>query len=169
MGCVCIGLLQSQNLVYNGGFELLTECPKEVSSLAKNGIHLSSPTEGTTDIFSSCAKGKVAAPKNFRGFQEPHSGSSYAGLYLFSPNHYREYIQLSLNKTLTKGSYYELSLFVSLAESSTVYTPALNILLTDAPIALGTSKNLSKSRLVRLSDKKFNFQKQLEHVSEREN
>ena len=137
----------------------MTECPKEVSSLAKNGIHLSSPTEGTTDIFSSCATGKVGVPRNFRGKQEPRSGDSYAGLYLFSPNHYREYIQLSFDKVLNKGNYYELSLFVSLAESSTVSTPSLSVLLTDGPIALGTSKNLSKNRLLRLSDKKFNFQR----------
>ena len=32
--------LKSQNLVRNGSFELLTECPKAVSSLAKNGIDL---------------------------------------------------------------------------------------------------------------------------------
>ncbi|MEO0572401.1 MAG: OmpA family protein [Bacteroidota bacterium] len=147
------------NLVVNGGFEELTECPTEVSSLAKTVQHLSSPTSGTTDVFSTCSNGKVAIPKNFRGHQAAFGGDSYAGLYLFSPNDYREYIQLPLNTVLNKGDYYEFSLFVSLAESSTVSTASLGVLFTDEPIALETSKNLSKSRLLRGKHKKFNFQK----------
>ena len=127
--------------------------------MAKNGIHLSSPTSGTTDIFSTCSTGKVAIPRNFRGHQEPYLGQAYAGLYLYSPNNYREYIQLQLEDVLQKDMFYELSLFVSLAESSTVSTNALNVLLTDNPIVLGTSKNLSKSRLLRLKDHRFQFQK----------
>ena len=147
------------NLVLNGGFEQLTECPKEVSGLAKTAKYLSSPTAGTTDVFSTCSKGKIAVPKNFRGYQEALSGQSYAGLYLFSPNDYREYIQLPLNTALKEGDYYEFSLFVSLAESSTVSTSSLGVLFTDEPIALETSKNLSKSRLLRGKYQKFNFQK----------
>lgn len=149
----------AQNLVKNGSFEELLECPKEVSSLAENALHLSSPTAGTTDIFSICSNGKVAVPKNFRGYQEALSGDAYAGLYLYSPNDYREYIQLPLKTVLKKGAYYEFSLFVSLAESSTVSTSALNVLFTEEPIAINTSKNLSKRRLLRGKSRKFNFQK----------
>ncbi len=149
----------SQNLVKNGGFELLTECPEGVSSLARNGVHLSSPTAGTTDIFSTCSSGKVAVPRNFRGTQKALFGNAYAGLYLCSPNNYREYIQFSLDTTLEKGTYYNLRLFVSLAETSTVSTPSLNVLLTDGPIALGTSKNLSKNRLLKHEGSKYSFQK----------
>lgn len=148
-----------ENLVMNGGFESLTECPEEVSSLAKTARYLSSPTAGTTDVFSTCSKGKVAIPKNFRGYQKPLSGDSYAGLYLYSPNNYREYIQLPLDTVLKKGAYYEFSLFVSLAESSTVSTSTFGVLFTDGPIALETSKNLSKNRLLRGKPQKFNFQK----------
>jgi len=151
--------LKSQNLVRNGSFELLTECPKAVSSLAKNGIDLSSPTSGTTDLFSTCSTGKVSIPKNFRGRQDAHSGDAYAGLYLYSPNDYREYIQLRLDTVLEKDMYYELTLYVSLAESSTVSTNALNVLLTDDAIVMGTSKNLSKSRLRALKNHRFQFQK----------
>ncbi len=147
------------NLVLNGGFELLTECPKEVSSLTKTAQYLSSPTEGTTDIFSTCSSGKVGIPKNFRGQQKALSGEAYAGLYLYSPNDYREYIQLPLDTVLNKGDYYEFSLFVSLAESSTVSTASLDVLFTEAPIALTTSRNLSKSRLLRGQHQKLNFQK----------
>lgn len=147
------------NLVLNGGFEQLTECPKEVSSLAKIAQYLSSPTAGTTDIFSACSQGKVGIPKNFRGQQKAYSGEAYAGLYLYSPNNYREYIQLPLDTVLKKGEYYEFSFFVSLAESSTVSTSSLGVLFTDEPIALETSKNLSKSRLLRGKYQKFNFQK----------
>lgn len=147
------------NLVVNGGFEELTECPKEVSSLANTAKYLSSPTAGTTDVFSTCSTEKVAIPRNFRGHQEALRGKSYAGLYLFSPNDYREYIQLPLDTVLKKGEYYEFSLFVSLAESSTVSTSSLGVLFTNGPIALETSKNLSKNRLLRGKYQKFNFQK----------
>ncbi len=149
----------AQDLVKNGSFELLHECPKAVSSLAKNGKFLSSPTAGTTDIFSTCAVGKVSVPKNFRGKQHAKFGEAYAGLYLYSPNNYREYIQFSLASTLKKDRYYILKLFVSLAETSTVATPQLNVLFTNAAIALPTSKNLSKNRLASHKGSQYNYQK----------
>lgn len=151
--------VSQENLVLNGGFELLSECPKEVSSLAKTAKHLSSPTLGTTDVFSTCATEKVGIPKNFRGTQSAYSGNAYAGLYLYSPNDYREYIQFTLENTLTEGIYYEFSLYISLAESSTVSTPSLGVLFVDQPITLETSKHLSKRRLLQAKNRKFNFQK----------
>ena len=147
----------SQNLVNNGGFEDLHECPKGVSSLAKIGVNLSSPTAGTTDIFSHCGSAKVGVPKNFRGTQNPKLGNTYAGLYLFSSNDYREYIQLSLKEPLVAGRSYNLQFYVSLAETSTVATAALNVLFANGPVQLGTSKNLSKSRLIRQKGLRFNF------------
>jgi len=151
--------LSQDNLVLNGGFELLTECPKEVSSLAKIGTHLSSPTLGTTDIFGACSTGKVAIPKNFRGHQDAFLGEAYAGLYLYSPNNYREYIQLKLGTQLEKDVLYELTFYVSLAESSTVSTNDINILFAEEPIRLGTSKHLSKSRLAQSTNHRFQFHK----------
>ncbi|MGD1947765.1 MAG: OmpA family protein [Croceivirga sp.] len=146
-------------MVLNGGFEQLTECPKDVSSLDEHAVHLSSPTSGTTDIFNTCAMGKVSIPRNFRGQQPTFLGESYAGLYLYSPNDYREYILLKLDTVLQKDTFYELTMYVSLAESSTVSTNDINVLFSDRPIALGTSKNLSKSRLSRLNEHRFQFQR----------
>ncbi len=157
--CFTYTCFTQENIVINGGFELLTECPKEVSSLAEHGIHLSSPTLGTTDIFSTCATGKVAIPKNFRGQQVAFMGEAYAGLYLYSPNNYREYIQLKLDSQLEKDVFYEVTFYVSLAESSTVSTNDINILFAEEPIRLGTSKNLSKTRLDQSISHRFHFQK----------
>ena len=55
---------------------------------------------------------------NFKGKQEPFDGSAYAGLYLYAPDDYREYIQVPLKETLEKGSRYRLTLFLSLSEKS---------------------------------------------------
>ncbi|MEN1783642.1 MAG: hypothetical protein AAGF77_00760 [Bacteroidota bacterium] len=94
---VCpISNVAAQNLISNGDFEVLRACPENVSGLASQGLHVSSPTTGTADVFSKCATGKVAIPDNFRGSQTAFSGDTYAGLYLFSPNNYRDYLKLTL-------------------------------------------------------------------------
>jgi len=137
----------SQNFIKNGGFENYKYCPKELSELAKTVVSVSSPTDGTTDLFSTCSTGKVAVPKNFKGEQEPFEGESYAGLYLMAPNDYREYIQFEFKQTLKKGAYYDFEFFLSLAESSEVYVQWLQALMVKEPIQSPTQKNLSVGRI----------------------
>jgi len=149
----------SQNLIENGGFEEYKYCPKELSELAKTVVAVSSPTSGTTDLFSTCSDGKVAVPKNFKGEQSPAEGESYAGLYLMAPNDYREYIQFDLTETLTAGMYYDFEFSLSLAESSAVYVQWMQALLVDRPIQLSTNKNLSISRIRLDAAQKFLFLK----------
>ncbi|MEN1783641.1 MAG: OmpA family protein [Bacteroidota bacterium] len=60
---------------------------------------------------------------------------------------------------MKKGLYYDLHFQVSLAETSTVFTTSLNALLTNKPLQLETSKNLSKRRLTPLADYRLNFVK----------
>ncbi|MBT8206394.1 MAG: hypothetical protein KJO20_13565, partial [Eudoraea sp.] len=99
---------QSQNLVKNPSFEQFGECPVKLGNLDLDVIHWSAPTIGSTDYFHSCSN-YMGTPKNFNGVQEADFGSGYAGLYLYAPDDYREYLQASLTETLVKGERYELS------------------------------------------------------------
>lgn len=67
----------------------------------------------------------VGVPQNAMGFQYPHSGSCYAGFFLFSHGEYREYLQTPLTKELKKAQIYCLSMYVSLANHSSTYIDQL--------------------------------------------
>lgn len=149
--------LTAQNLIKNGSFEETSYCPNALSELANTALGISSPTAGTTDLFSRCGKGKVAVPKNFKGKQDPQDGDSYAGLYLMAPNDYREYIQFELLQTLEKGRYYDFEFYLNLAETSEVYIQHLQLLLVGGHVQCATSKNLSAARVSLEGLEKFSF------------
>jgi len=129
---LCVNLHAQENLVPNGGFEDLTNCPH----LGPGGgdIWLASPwdnicAQGTADIFNVCAQLQISTtdtfyiysvPENDRGYQFAHSGDGYVGFYAVSdPETYpnaREFIQTPLTKPLHPGIRYEVRFYVSLAE-----------------------------------------------------
>ena len=65
----------------------------------------------------------VGVPQNFIGYQFAHSGNAYAGIINLSTKdwNYQEHIQGKLIVPLKKDSLYEVSAYVSLADSSTYY------------------------------------------------
>ncbi|MBT8179290.1 MAG: OmpA family protein [Eudoraea sp.] len=134
---------QSQNLIKNPSFEQFGECPVKLGNLDQDVMHWSAPTIGSTDYFHSCSN-YMGTPKNFNGVQEADFGSGYAGLYLYAPDDYREYLQASLTETLVKGERYELSFYISLAERSDFAIREFGVLFSDKPLKFETKKNLSK-------------------------
>ncbi|UII75027.1 OmpA family protein [Flagellimonas sp. HMM57] len=137
----------SQNLVHNGGFEDFVECPVKMSNLNKDAEYWSAPTLGTTDYFNECSKTKLGIPMNFKGKQDAFEGDAYAGLYLFAPKDYREYIQVKLSKTLKKGHRYRLSLSLSLSEKSDGAVMDIGAVFSEKPLSVHTKRQLSNAML----------------------
>ncbi len=137
----------SQNLVQNGGFEDFVSCPVKMSNLNRDAAYWSAPTLGTTDYFNECSRTKLGVPVNFKGKQEPYEGAAYAGLYLFAPRDYREYIQVPLKETLVKGSRYRLTLFLSLSEKSDGAVMDMGAVFAEKPLSVHTKRELSQNQL----------------------
>ncbi|MEO9511680.1 MAG: OmpA family protein [Flavobacteriaceae bacterium] len=137
----------SQNLVHNGGFEDFVECPIKMSNLNKDAEFWSAPTLGTTDYFNECSKTKLGIPMNFKGKQEAYEGNAYAGLYLYAPKDYREYIQVQLTETLKKGHRYRLSLSLSLSEKSDGAVMDIGAVLAENLLSIHTKRQLSNAIL----------------------
>ncbi|GAB5565282.1 MAG: hypothetical protein Wins2KO_23450 [Winogradskyella sp.] len=89
------------------------------------------PNMGSTDIFNTCNKNEQTGIKNYNGYQKPKSGSSYAGMYLYTDKNYREYVQGELNKTLIKGKAYTMTFYLSLAEGSSYALKDIEVLFTE--------------------------------------
>ncbi len=145
-----------QNLVYNPSFELYTNCPQQLGSFHRDVLHWSAPTEGSTDYFNACSQA-MGTPENFNGAQLPRFGEGYAGIYLFAPDDYREYLQASLITGLVKGEQYHVSFFVSLAERSDFAISDFGLCFTDKPVNAPIKKALTKMQLYRNKDHQFTF------------
>lgn len=120
----------TQNLVPNPSFEEYDTCPDVNNWFIDNCNNWFMPTIGTSDYFNSCsidtdAEGLLySVPENFIGWQEAHSGEGYAGLGFGMFNDgssYCEYISVELIQPLEKDSFYELSFYVSVADSFVIW------------------------------------------------
>ena len=112
----CCGItLNAQNLIPNPSFEDTVHNSNGQPILKgwENNI-------GSPDYFSSLKRsGDNQTPKNNRGTQVPYNGQSYLGFGTFDlrlPNE-REYLQIELLDTLTKGEKYEVEFYLSLADT----------------------------------------------------
>ncbi len=130
----------AQNLVKNPSFEEHNKCPEELGNIDEDVPHWSRASNGTTDYFNSCSTA-MGMPKNFNGYQEAEFGEAYAGLYLSAPNNYREYLQGELEQPLKKGSKYQVSFYVSLADKS-------NFALRDIGVLFSPNRSKEDTRKV---------------------
>ncbi len=128
IGCaMLLSLASAQNLVPNGDLEFYAPCPTQNSQIDRAppwfNAFVSVPwgPGPTPDYFNACTTlAGIDVPANNYGVQEPHSGSAYAGFcaYLqFAPN-FREYLEVQLTQPLVAGNCYELSFYVTLAETT---------------------------------------------------
>lgn len=124
------------NLVPNGGFELLDKAPTTFDQIIR-AQGWDNATLGMAEVFGREATAKtVGIPENAYGSQEPKEGERYAGFMAwkddqrrdyesgsrdpFKPgwNAYSEYPWIELNGMLEEGATYELSFWVALAPNS---------------------------------------------------
>ena len=122
----------TNNLVYNPSFEDYRECPKRIDPTGQLTIVEGwyQPTAGSADYFNRCGAATCNVPRNRMGFQEPHSGDAYCGIYC-NKTEYREYLQTELREPLRAGCTYRLTFYVSLSEYSTCAITTMGGLLTE--------------------------------------
>jgi len=152
----CNTILLSQNLIQNPSFEQYDACPARLGNFETDVTHWSTPTKGSTDYFNSCST-IMGTPENFNGTQPSDFGKGYAGLYLYAPNDYREYIQVPLSQTLEIGKTYQVSFYVSLAERSDFAVKDFGVLFSKDKLNLNIKKELSKMHLYKIVGNSYNF------------
>lgn len=127
--CMSFCYTGAQNLIPDSSFEKNKFVPMDFSSLGASHAW-SIPSRGTSDLFCKCDRktkensdkiySEVDVPQNTMGYQSPHSGTCYAGLFVFSHGNYREYIQTLLNEPLKKNKTYLFTMYISLADYSSI-------------------------------------------------
>lgn len=91
------------------------------------------PTMGTSDFFNSNVNtpgSAVEIPNNTCfGYQSARNGAAYAGFFAYSSGGtgYREYLENELSEPLVPGKKYLVSMYVSLADFSTIATDDIGI------------------------------------------
>jgi gliding motility-associated-like protein len=127
------------NLVQNPSFEDTTSCPNSYKQInyAIAWDTLKSGGGGTPELFSTCSSFiNISVPLNLFSFQRPKSGTNYSGLGLYasSQNVFREYIQNKLSEKLTANKTYCATLYINLANISTVGIDRIGMYFDDGSI-----------------------------------
>lgn len=107
----------TQNLVIDGGLEDTLKCPQTIGRF----YH---PTNVNERYIAQWRATTLASPDlhnlcGFNGYQ-PYNGDGYAGIILYDPTEYREYITALLDTTLQQGVCYYVEAWVALSSGSTV-------------------------------------------------
>lgn len=112
--------VKQTNLVKNGGFEDMIDCPDDFGQIEDATGWKS--IGGTPDLFTKCTKkGKIHTPANFFGTQIASEGGNYAGILAFHENNTNEFIATELTEPLERGKKYTLKFRISLAEAYSNY------------------------------------------------
>jgi hypothetical protein len=131
----------AQNLVPNGGFEEVIDCPDWQSQLDRTAFWFDPSEGGTPDYYHACATNAwYATPGSTVGFQETVDGQAYAGIFLWIEDvltNWREYLEVGLASPLVQGQCYRLSLRANLADFSGFTTDALGVCLAQDSILAG--------------------------------
>jgi len=144
--CLLAALTQvseAQNLVPNPSFEDTISCPQWIGHFTVTDWV--KPTWGSSDSFHSCSTGQLGVPQNEFGFQFARTGNGYVGAHgtgQSSGSNSREYIQCQLITPLEPGSLYEVSFWVSRADSSTWAVDNVGAYLSTTAITLNSANNL---------------------------
>ena len=141
-------IAKTQNLVYNGDFELYSQCPPSQLSQSISDISRAAgwhnPSYGTPDYFN-CS----IVPFNILGYQKDCCGGhGYAGEIINSSSsigdQVREYIFTQLDSVLEIGHSYLISTYVSFSNTSD-YAAKIGLLLTDTPMFFSSASPIIAS------------------------
>lgn len=119
-----------QNLVTNGSFEDLIDCP--LGADIQNATGWFSPNYATPDLFNSCVdiSQNYSVPINGFGYQPAQDGNGYAGIVTYSYNSssiiYREYLEKRLEEPLKNNTLYHISFYMNQANNSPLATNNLS-------------------------------------------
>lgn len=127
-------LRAQENLIPNGSFEELDSCPNGGDDFfVKSWFN---PTQATPDCFNDCnnqLNGNSGIPRNFAGYQNPIDGFGYIGIYTYDKlEEYREYVGCELRHSMTKGTVYSITMYVSLSGLGNIATNNLGVAFTNS-------------------------------------
>lgn len=113
-------LLLAQNFVPNPSFELATGCVTGNGWGSVNSWTVPASHTGSPDRFHVCAPGTFGVTANVFGDQAARTGSSYVGFVThFGTNGvFREYLTAPLTSSLTIGTSYTATGYLSLSDGS---------------------------------------------------
>lgn len=139
-------VLNAQNLVPNGDFELFSSCPSTYGELDK-AVPWNKPNAGSTDYFNNCAPSTspVSVPVNYGGgYQVARSGGGYVGFTTYKASYpdYREYLQVELQSPLKNSTCYYFEMFLNKKNSARFATDRIG-----AHIRSGAKISLSSTNL----------------------
>lgn len=121
-----------QNHIQNGDFETMLACP-DTTSLLQLAEGWFEANIAKADYFNACdGSNMVSAPENYIGYEMPHSGNGYAGIYVAEESGpiYREFIQTPIAEPLIPNHAYQAEVYVSVADESTCFPSAFCIYMT---------------------------------------
>jgi hypothetical protein len=103
------------NLVPNSSFED-TITPVQPFFYLENFIK---NWNGGMGYYNISRIGNYSIPSNITGYQYPHTGNAYCGIYTYLKNSYpiRQYIRTKLLQKLQNNKKYKVSFYVSLADT----------------------------------------------------
>ncbi len=131
-----ISQVKAQNLLPDGGFELLDSCPWTYA--INDNQFWTNCTWGTPDQFDTCN----GVPQNNVGWQKPHGGHGYAGLVTYGRNGYREYMRSALTAPMQDAKTYCIEFWISLADYSLRKSWAPQLYFSAAPVSANMDTNL---------------------------
>lgn len=116
----CYSGFSQQNLVLNPSCEDYSSCPNALTQI--NLLYnIASPSINTPDFFHVCytnPNNNASVPSNFCGYQSPMTGDAYVGIgMIFNGTNNREYVTFLLSDSLIEDKLYQISLYVSCADS----------------------------------------------------
>ena len=108
------------NRVLNGNFENYIICPSNGVGIGFWMFNSWYDIEGSVDYFNSCTNGTFNVPNNFRGTQPAANGDGYIGFVSFINNNPVGELPASRIAPLMPGTIYEVSMSISMADSSSI-------------------------------------------------
>jgi gliding motility-associated-like protein len=148
----CCEVKTQTNLIYNGDFEIYSDCPQNGSDPFNIPYELEKclgwtvPTYGTSDYLNICNNGinsTVGVPQNNLGWQQAYSGSSYCGFYAYclssggcyGGSFWWEYIQGHFTQPLIAGHKYSIGFQFSLADGSDLAVKQLGFYISNTAVS----------------------------------
>lgn len=129
-----------QNLIVNGSFENITNCPWGVGQISFVPVWSSANSYLSPSLFNSCASlsGSVSVPVNsdsLLGYQIANSGNGYSGINVYQDTNPFpiDYLQTQLTDSLDSGKFYCLTFYASLLNYSTWGVDALGAYFDKQP------------------------------------
>lgn len=140
-----IALYGQVNLVPNGGFDTITQCPDETDQLLFAPPWCSATTGGTPDLLNACTDNFLLnVPNNGVCYQPAHNGSGFCRIGVYGG---REYIQAKLLYNLEKNKQYFLRFWCSPDTDCRIngrktFTDAIGLALSKVPIMENVTDNV---------------------------